>query len=96
MTEPRALSDEDLGPTVGPYERTALEGVAAHLRRERPAPRAGFRADLRAHLAALVSGGCERSRPPWLWQRVVSLALCGGVLLGLVGIGLAGAGPFST
>ena len=95
MSEPRPLSAEDLGPSVGPYERMALDAVAGRLTRERPAPRAGFRAELRTHLRTLAVAGAERSRPVRLWQRAAGLALCGVVLLGLVGIGLVGAGPFS-
>ncbi len=69
--------------------------MAERLIHERPAPRAGFRADLRAHLRDLASTGAHRPRPAWLWQRVAALSVCGAGLLGLVGIGLTGAGPFA-
>jgi hypothetical protein len=93
MTEPHRLSPDDLEPSIGAPERAALADVAERLIHERPAPRAGFRAALRAHLRGLGSRGPYR--PAWLWQRVAALMLSGGGLLALVALGLAGAGPFA-
>ena len=95
MSEPRPLSADDLETSIGATERAALEDVAARLIHERPAPRAGFRAELHARLRELGSSGRHRPRPAWLWQRVSVLVLCGGGLLTLVGVGLSGAGPFA-
>ena len=93
MSDPHPLSPDDLEPSVGAPERAALNDVAERLISERPAPRAGFRAELRAHLRGLGSRGPYR--PAWLWHRVAVLVLSGGGLLGLVGLGLGGAGPFA-
>ena len=95
MTDPRPLSPDDLDPSVCGDEQAALADVAARLTHERPAPRAGFRADLRSHLRDLGSTGRHDPRPGWLWQRVAALSVCGAGLLALVGIGLSGAGPFA-
>jgi hypothetical protein len=94
MSNPHSLSDDDLEPGVSAGERAALAEVAARLMHERPAPRAGFRAQLRSDLRQLAERRSLRSRPAWLWQRVALLTVSGAGLLGLVGLGLAGAGPF--
>jgi hypothetical protein len=93
MTEPHRLSPDDLEPSIGAPERAALTHVADRLISERPAPRAGFRSELRAHLRDLGARGPHR--PAWLWGRVGALVLSGGGLLALVGLGLGGAGPFA-
>ena len=95
MSGPNPISPDDYDPSVGPDERAKLAEVAARLMHERPAPRAAFRAELRAHLGQLTDRGPLRSRPAWLWRRVTLLVLSGGGLFGLVGLGLAGVGPFS-
>ena len=95
MSDPHPLSQDDLDSNVDAVERVKLAEVAARLIQERPAPRAGFRAELRAHLRDLADRGTLRSRPAWLWRRVAVLVLSGGGLFGLVGLGLAGVGPFA-
>jgi hypothetical protein len=77
--------------SVNADERVKLTEVAARLMHERPAPRAAFR----AHLRQLADRGPLSSRPAWLWRRVTVLVLSGGGLFGLVGLGLAGVGPFA-
>jgi hypothetical protein len=95
VSDPHQLSGDDLEASIGAPERAALGNVAQRLIHERPAPRAAFRAELRAHLRELASDGLQRPRPAWLWQRVAILVVSGGGLLGLVGLGLSGAGPFA-
>jgi hypothetical protein len=96
MNDPRQFSPDELALPIDDLERDALADVAERLIRECPAPRAGFRGELRAHLSELRSRGRPRARPRWLWQRAGALVLCGGGLLGLVGLGLSGAGPFAA
>jgi hypothetical protein len=89
------ISQDDFDSSIDTDERAKLAEVAARLMHERPAPRAAFRAELRAHLSQLADRGAVRSRPAWLWRRVTLLVLSGGGLFGLVGLGLAGVGPFA-
>jgi hypothetical protein len=93
MTEPHRLSPDDLEPSIGAPERAALAHVAERLINERPAPRAGFRAELRGH--ARPRSPRPTPAPAWLWGRVTALMLSGGGLLALVGLGVGGAGPFA-
>lgn len=93
MTDP--LSPDDLEPSTSAADRAALAAVAERLIAERPAPRAGFRAQLRARLGELEVGGLRRNRPRWLWHRVSILMVSGGGLLGLVGLGVGHIGPFA-
>jgi hypothetical protein len=93
MTAPHPFGDDELDPETPAGERAALIALAERLAHERPPPRAGFRAELQAWLRGLARSGAPR--PRWLWQRVVVLALSGAGLLGLVALGVAGAGPFS-
>ncbi len=95
MSDPGGLSPDDLEPGIDADERAALGHVAERLIHERPAPRAGFRAELRAHLRDLASSGAQRHRPAWLWPRVATLTASGGALLALVALGLGGSGPFA-
>jgi hypothetical protein len=95
VSDPHPLSQDDFDSSVDADERAKLAEVATRLMHERPAPRAAFRAELRAHLRQLADRGPLRSRPAWLWRRVTVLALSGGGLFGLVGLGLAGVGPFA-
>jgi hypothetical protein len=93
MTPPHPFSDDELEPSIEPGEREALIQLAERLTHERPAPRAGFRSDLQAHIRGL--GSSSAPRPAWLWQRVTALTLSGGGLLGLVALGVVRVGPFS-
>ncbi len=89
------LRDDDLPPNTGAAERAALEDMADRLTHERPAPRAAIRAQLRADLGDRAGRRPQRTRPAWLWPRVATLTICGGALLGVLGAGLAGSGPFT-
>lgn len=95
VSAPNPVSQDDFDSSVDAEERAKLAEVAGRLMHERPAPRAAFRAELRAHLRQLADRRPLRSRPAWLWRRVTVLALSGGGLFGLVGLGLAGVGPFA-
>lgn len=95
MSTRQPLSDDDLEPDVSVAERTLLAAVAVRLMHECPAPRAAFRAQMRVDLRELDAHGVMRSRRAWLWPRVAALGAFGAGVLGLVGLGLAGAGPFA-
>ena len=91
MSQPGGISDE-LRPYVDRSQAEAIDEVGRRLESERPVPRAGFRAELRAHLA-------EHGRRPATWRpRRLGLAIAGYagsglVLLVVAAVGLAGAGP---
>ncbi len=93
MSPPHPFTPDDLEPTIGAEEATALTALGERLIHERPAPRAAFRSALQAHLRGFRR--VNAPRPAWLWQRVAALTLSGGGLLGLVALGIAHAGPFS-
>ena len=68
-----------------------LKGVIEMLRSERPAPRAGFRGQLARELR-----DSPAPRPiRLLWLRVVSLAVAGALMLGVVALGVDHHGPFA-
>ena len=90
-----SLNPDDLEDSVSAVERVLLAEVADRLIRARPAPRAGFRAEMRARMRVLGASDQEGSRPAWLWRRVALLAASGSGLLGLVGLGLGHIGPFA-
>jgi hypothetical protein len=89
---PRPFNADELGGGLSGEERRALNALGTRLIRERPAPRAAFRAELTARLRGERRAGTPR--PAWLWQRVAALTLAGGGLLGLVALGVARVGPF--
>ena len=96
MNGRRQFSPDELAGPIDDGEREPLAEVADRLVRACPAPREGFHDELRAHLSALRSHRPHTARPRWLWQRAAALLLCGSVLLGLVGLGLSGTGPFAA
>jgi hypothetical protein len=95
VDEPDWFRDE-LATDVPDEERARLWSVADALIDARAYPRAAFRAWLRQLLAAAQRPAGAYERPPALWARVISLALPAVVLLCVVAIGIAGAGPFAT
>ncbi len=95
MNDPQPFSPDELEPAIGADERAALVDLASRLIHERPAPRAGFRAQARDRIGELGASRPHRPRPAWLLQRVALLAFSGAGLLGVVGLGLAGLGPFA-
>ncbi len=70
----------------------ADELVGDRLQAGRPVPRAGFRAELHAHLLDL---GLPVNRPARLWAWVAAGAASGTGLLVLAALGVAGAGPLA-
>ena len=68
--------------------------VADLLRAERPVPRAGFRAALRARILSM--SGARRAAPPRLRVLIAAYAASGAVVLLVIAIGTAGAGPFAA
>lgn len=67
--------------------------LAERLERERPVPAPAFRGDLRRRLLAR---GPASSRPAKLRFRIAVALATGFILLGLVGVGVAGTGPFAA
>jgi hypothetical protein len=83
----------ELRPYVDRGEAEGLDELADRLERERPVPRAGFRAELKADLIE-----AERARPvPWrprhLGRLVAGYCGAGSALLAVAGLGLTGSGP---
>jgi hypothetical protein len=71
-----------------------LEDVAASLRSGRPVPRAGFRGELRSQLLARSPrASMARGR---LRLLIAAHAVSGAVLLAVVAVGVAGAGPLAA
>lgn len=88
----RSLRD-DLEPDVPPDEAAALDDVAARLVASRPVPNPMFRGRLQREVAARGA-----PRPSLTVRARLAVAAClaaSVILLGGVGIGLAGSGPFA-
>lgn len=86
------ISDE-LRPYVDDPERDAIDELGERLIRERPIPRAGFRAELRAHLHEVEAKRPIKWRPKRLRLLAVSYAGSGAFLLVIATLGVAGTGP---
>ena len=84
---------EELRPYVDGPEKDDIESVAERLQDERPVPRGGFRAELRAHLRDLESDRRPAWRPKRLGVLIGAYAGSGFVLLVVAALGLSGAGP---
>jgi hypothetical protein len=88
----RAQISEELRPYVDAHETRGINALGEWLLEAKPVPRAGFRAELNAHLR-------EQTQAPPAWRpqrlgRLVAAYAGSGVLLMVVAaIGLAGAGP---
>jgi hypothetical protein len=68
--------------------------ISQRLESSRPVPRPGFRGDLRR--ALLAEAGAEPAPPPRLRLLIATYAGSGLVLLAIVGVGIAGIGPFAS
>lgn len=68
--------------------------LAERLSRERPVPRAGFRAELRTRLMTAAAG--RDVAPERLRLLIAAYAGSGVALLLVVAVGVAGAGPLSA
>jgi hypothetical protein len=86
------MSDESPPPAD---DDPQLATIAERLIRDRPTPSAGFRSALHQRLVALEQRGPLHARPSRFWARVALLAAPGTLLLALVGVGVAGSGPFA-
>lgn len=101
MTQPRhsALGERaqiaaDLEPGLATAERDALVDTGVALRRDRPAPRAAFRTELRR---VLLSGTASRGgMTTALRRRAVAFATGGGALLVVAAAGALGSGPVGS
>jgi hypothetical protein len=71
-----------------------IRELADRLERERPVPRAGFRAELRHQL--LVSSRRWEAAPPRLRRLIYAYAGTGGTLLAVVAAGVSGLGPLAA
>ena len=90
MTGPR---DNDTFEDPARLAREVYE-LDRRLERERPVPRAGFRAGLRASL--LREAGRRKLQRGKLRLRVAAYAGAGLSLLAVVALGVAGAGPLAA
>jgi hypothetical protein len=93
MSEPRdnePFPDRGLAAERSPQ----LSDLARRLERERPSPRAGFRAGLRARL--LRSAGERALVRGRLRLRVAAYASSGIILLAIAALGVVGAGPLAA
>ena len=77
-----------------PVEDEATREMAERLTRERPVPRAGYRAELRSQL--LVSARRWEAAPPRLRRLIYVYAGSGGAMLAAVAAGVIGAGPLAA
>jgi hypothetical protein len=78
-----------------PAQDHELHELGERLRGERPVPRAAFRVQLHQRLIQYATEAPLHARPRHLWRRAVALAASGTGLLALVGLGVAGSGPFA-
>lgn len=84
----------DLPPDLEREESDRLVATALRLQSERPVPAPGFRGALRRRLT-----GVDRvpARSPRRYRALAAAyGMCGGALLAVAAIGLAGAGPFAA
>ena len=86
------ISDE-LRPYVDAHEKEDIDSIAERLLDERPVPRAGFRAELRAHLRELEADRRPAWRPRRLRVLIGAYAGSGFLLLVVAALGLSGTGP---
>jgi hypothetical protein len=87
---PENQDDDILDANLKPQERTKLLDTARLLEEHRPMPRPAFRGQLARRLRG-------PSRDPYPVRRLIAAyAGTGFVLLIVVGIGLAGAGPLAA
>ena len=93
MTRPRD-SETFPDPGLASEQDPQLAEVAGRLERERPLPRAGFRAGLRARL--LRTAGEQALVRGKLRLRVAAYASSGIILLAIAALGVAGAGPLAA
>jgi hypothetical protein len=93
MSEPRDIEPFP-DPGLASGRSPQLAELAHRLERERPVPRAGFRAGLRARLLRTAE---ERVRVRGrLRLRVAAYASSGIILLAIAALGVAGAGPLAA
>lgn len=86
------ISDE-LRPYIDNSECDGIDDLGERLLRERPVPRAGFRAELGAQLRQQEARRVPSWRPKRLGVAIAAYASSGLVLLAVAALGLAGAGP---
>jgi hypothetical protein len=77
-----------------PMHDPAERDLAERLARDRPVPRAGFRADLRSNL--LSSARRWESAPPRLRRLIFVYAASGTAMLAVAAVGVIGAGPLAA
>ncbi len=83
----------ELRPYVDRGEADDLNELAERLEGERPVPRAGFRAELKAQLIEAESRRPVAWRPRHLGRLVAGYCGAGSLLLAVAALGLTGAGP---
>ena len=83
----------ELRPYVDKPDIDGLNEVAERLLDAPPIPRAGFRAELKAHLVEREARGGATWRPKRLGAAIAAYAGGGMTLLALAALGATGAGP---
>ena len=84
---------QELRPYVDQAEAEDTNELAERLERGRPVPRAGFRAELKAHLVDAERQRPVAWRPKHLGRLVAGYCGAGSLMLAVAGIGLTGTGP---
>jgi hypothetical protein len=87
------MTDRDVRFDLEDDSPDEILALAERLQRERPAPRAAFRGDLRRRL---VAGGSHFARPQRLRALIVGYAAGGSLLLLVGALSAAGAGPLAA
>ena len=90
---PRRSYAAELRPYVDKPDIEAVNEVAERLLDAPPIPRAGFRAELKAHLVEREARGGATWRPKRLGAAIAAYAGGGMTLLALAALGATGAGP---
>jgi len=89
------MNEPARGDTDDAQSDRDVADVAARLTRDRLAPGATLRREVRAFLDAVDASGLLMARPRRLWLRVGVCAGAGCALLALVAAGIGGWGPFA-
>ena len=91
--QPHRKISSELRPYVDKTDAGSIDELADRLTESRPIPRAGFRAELKAHLTELEQRQGLSWRPRNLRAAIAASAGSGLSLLGIAALGVGGVGP---
>ena len=91
--QPHRKISSELRPYVDKSGVEPIDKLGERLTESRPIPRAGFRAELKAHLTELEQRQGLSWRPRNLRAAIAAYAGSGLSLLGIAALGASGAGP---